>query len=58
MKVVVKGLSDPEIEIMKKKIIKIFKDCGLKIAIKFKPPTNRNTGIAQIQRKKVIRIIV
>ena len=31
---VVKGLSGPEIERMKKRIIKIFKDCGLKITIK------------------------
>ena len=31
---VVKGLSDAEIEIMKKKIIKIFKVCGFKITIK------------------------
>ena len=29
-----KGLSGPEIERMKKRIIKIFKDCGLKITIK------------------------
>ena len=34
---VVKGLSGPEIQIMKKRIIKIFKDCGLKIAIKAGP---------------------
>ena len=31
---VVKGLSGPEIERMKKRIIKMFKDCGLKITIK------------------------
>ena len=31
---VVKGLSRPEINIMKKRVIKIFKDCGLKITIK------------------------
>ena len=31
---VVKDLSGPEIERMKKRFIKIFKDCGLKITIK------------------------
>ena len=35
-KAILKGLSAPETERVKKKVIKVFKDCGLKITIKAK----------------------